>query len=108
MRKEIFYRITAILMLVTIMVPISLQFIHAFEEHSFQNQYSDGLDHIQNVGKDCAIFHQQINHNAIDLHFDFEIKAITFINEAVQNFISETVQYYTNQKSSRAPPISLV
>ncbi len=108
MRKEIFYRITAILMLVTILVPISLQFIHAFEEHSFQHQYSDGLDHIQNVGKDCANFHQQINHNVIDLQFNFELKSITFISEAIQIFVSETAQSYTNQKSSRAPPISLV
>jgi len=108
MRKEIFNRITAVLLLVTIMVPISLQFIHAFEEHPFQKQYSDGLDHIQNMGEDCAIFHQQINHNVINLYFEFEFKAIPFFNEVVPIIISEVIQKYTNQKSSRAPPISLV
>ncbi|MEN8125558.1 MAG: hypothetical protein ABFR32_10550 [Bacteroidota bacterium] len=108
MHKEIFYRITAFLMLVTLMVPISVQFIHAFETHSFQEQFSDNLDHIQNTGKDCAIFHQQINHNVIDLHFDFELKDISFFNEAIPIIVSETVQIYTRQKSPRAPPISFV
>ncbi len=108
MRKEIFYRITALFMLATIMVPISFQFIHAFETHTFQEKHSDGLDHIQNIGKDCVIFHQQINHNVIDLYFDFELKEIPFFSEAIQIVVSETVQIYTDQKSSRAPPISLV
>ncbi len=90
------------------MVPVSLQFIHTFETHTFQKQYTDSLDHIQNIGEDCAVFHQQINHNVINLHFDFELKTIPFFNESIQILVTETIQSYTSKRSSRAPPILIV
>ena len=108
MRKEILNRIITLFLLVTIMVPISLQFLHSFEKHTYKKQQTDGLENIQNIQKSCAIYHQKINHNAINLQIEFEINFLKIINQDVQLIFIESYQIYFSQKSSRAPPISLV
>lgn len=108
MRKETFNRIITLFLLVTIMVPISLQFLHSFEKHTYKKQQTDGLENIQNIQKSCAVYHQKINHNAINLQIDFEINFLKIINQDVQLIFIESYQIYFSQKSSRAPPISLV
>ena len=108
MRKETFNRIITLFLLVTIMVPISLQFLHSFEKHTYKKQQTDGVENIQNVQKSCAVYHQKINHNAINLQIDFEINFLKIINQDVQLIFIESYQIYFSQKSSRAPPISLV
>ncbi len=108
MRKETFNRIITLFLLVTIMVPISLQFLHSFEKHTYKKQQTDGLENIQNIQKSCAVYHQKINHNAINLQIDFEINFLKIINQDVQLIFIESYQIYFGQKSSRAPPISLV
>ncbi|MEN8187608.1 MAG: hypothetical protein ABFR05_10815 [Bacteroidota bacterium] len=108
MSKQLFHRITALLLLGFLLAPISIQFIHATEKHTFNEKFSDGLDHIQNIEKDCAIYHHQINHNAVDLYFDFKIDVFPVLNRDIQIVLTEIHQNYTNQKSSRAPPVSFV
>jgi hypothetical protein len=108
MRKEIINRIISVFLLVTLMVPISLQFIHAFKPHEIHKHFSNDLDHIQNPGADCAVFHKQINHNVIDLYFDFEIKIFPETNQIVQVILTETHQIFIPKRSSRDPPFSVV
>jgi hypothetical protein len=108
MRKEIFNRIISVFLLVTLLVPISLQFIHAFKPHEIHKQYSDDLSHIQNPGPDCAVFHKQINHNVIDLYFDFEITLFPEFHHIPQVILTESHQNFISQRSSRDPPLSFV
>ncbi len=108
MQKQTLHRIFSFLLLVIILAPVSIQFIHSFENHTYHKTFSDGLDHIQNTEKDCAIFHNKINHNVIDLNFNFELKIFPFFNDDVQIIISETQQKFIKLNSSRAPPISFV
>ncbi|RUA06597.1 MAG: hypothetical protein DSY82_09460 [Flavobacteriia bacterium] len=108
MKKQIFHRITALLFLATILVPISIQFVHSFQEHHFRSVLSDEYDQIQHVEKNCAVFHHQINFNAIDLSFHFKLKSFQFITPDVQ--LPETLKIcnFSGQKSSRGPPASFV
>ncbi len=108
MQKQTLHRIFSFLLLVIILAPVSIQFIHSFENHIYHKTFSDGLDHIQNTEKDCAIFHNKINHNVIDLEFNFELKTFSFFNDDIQIIISETQQKFIKLNSSRAPPISFV
>lgn len=108
MSKETFNRIITLFLLVIIIIPISLQFIHSFETHSFNKQQAEDIEYIQNIKDNCAVYHQKINHNTIDLHFDFVIKISQTINQDIQIILVESYQCYTSQKSSRAPPISFV
>jgi len=108
MRKQAFYRITAFLLLVFLLAPISIQFAHAFEDHNYHHLAPDGHDQIQNTEINCALFHQQINHIAIDITYDFTLNTVQFFNEDLQIIVRETVQNYIKRKSSRAPPVSFV
>ncbi|NOQ92781.1 MAG: hypothetical protein GQ552_08725 [Flavobacteriaceae bacterium] len=108
MNKAIIHRITSVLLLVTLLVPVSLQFIHSFETHSFQSQRLEGLDNIQKTPKNCAIYHQQINHNVVDLNFDFELTLPVFLITDFQLIDAKPIQTTSHFKSSRAPPISFV
>jgi len=108
MKKQILHRITALLLLATILVPISIQFLHSFEEHHFKTVLSDEYDQIQHVEKSCAVFHHQINFNAIDLSFHFELRSYPFINPDIQLPDTQKIRYYSGKRSSRAPPVSFV
>jgi len=108
MRKKTLHRIFSILLLVTVLTPVSIQFIHSFENHTYHKTFSDNLDHIQNTEKDCAVFHTKINPNVIDFNFNFELQIFPLFNSVVQIIISETQQKFIQLKSSRAPPISFV
>lgn len=108
MHKEILHKIISFFLLVTFMAPISLQFIHAFKPHEIRKHYSDNRFQIHKPGTDCAIFHKQINHNIIDLHFDFELKIFPENYQIVQINLTETQQNFIYKSSSRAPPVSFV
>ena len=108
MQKQKLHRIFSFLLLVIILTPVSIQFVHSFEIHTYHKIFSDDLDHIQNAEKDCAVFHNKINHNVIDLNFNFELKNFPFFNDDVQIIISETQQKFIKLNSSRAPPIPFV
>ncbi len=108
MKKQILHRITALLFLTIVLVPISIQFVHSFQEHHFRSVLSDQYDQIQKVEKSCASFHQQINFNAIDLSFHFELKSFQYITPDIQLPDTQKIRNYSGQKSSRGPPTSFV
>lgn len=108
MSKETFNRIITLFLLVIIIIPISLQFIHSFETHSFNKQQADDIESIQNIKNNCAVYHQKINHNTIELHFDFDISLLQIVNQDIQKVFVESERTFSNKKSSRAPPISFV
>jgi hypothetical protein len=104
MRKAFLNRVFSVFLLVTFMVPVSIQFIHAFKPHSFHRQHTGDHDQIQNPEESCAIFHKQINHNAIDLYFDFELTVYQEHGRKILIPLTETHQYFIHKTSSRAPP----
>ncbi len=108
MKMKKFKEITSFFLLVLLLAPLSIQLIHATEEHNYREIFSDGLHHIQHIEKNCAFYHHQINHNAIDLYFDFEIDLFPELHQDIQVILTETKQNYTKYSSSRAPPISFV
>lgn len=108
MSKELFNKVTAFMLLVFLLTPFFIQLIHATEDHTYRERFYDGLNHIQHIENDCAIYHHQINHNAVDLHFDFEIVLFTVLDQDVQIILTETKQNHIKHNSSRAPPISFV
>jgi len=108
MSKQLFNRVTAFLLLVFLLTPIFIQLIHSTEDHTFREKFSDGLHHIQHIENDCAVYHHQINHNAVNLYFYFEIDLLPLFNQDIIVTPTETKQSYINYSSSRAPPISFV
>ena len=108
MSKELLNKITAFMLLVFLLTPFFIQLIHATEDHSYREKFYDGSKHIQNIENDCAVYHHQINHNAFDLHFDFEISLFSAVNQDIQIILTETKQNHLKHSSSRAPPISFV
>ncbi len=108
MQKKSLHIKFSFLLLAIILAPVFIQFIHSFENHTYHETFSDGLDHIQNAENDCAVFHNKINHNVIDLNFNSELKTFLFFNDNIQIIICETQQNYIELNSSRAPPISFV
>ncbi len=108
MGKIYFNRVTAILLLVFLLTPIFIQLIHATEDHTYREIFSDDLNHIQHIENDCAVYHLQINHNAVDLYFNFEIDLLPELTQNIQVILTETKQNYIKYSSSRAPPISFV
>ena len=108
MGKIYFNRVTAILLLVFLLTPVFIQLIHATEDHTYREMFSDDLNHIQHIENDCAVYHHQINHNVVDLYFNFEIDLFPELNQNIQVILTETKQNYVKHSSSRAPPISFV
>ena len=108
MKTDLFKKFISFFLLVILLAPISIQLIHATEDHSYRENFSDGLHHIQHIENDCAAYHHQINHNAIDLYFYFEINLFHELNQDIQIILTETIQNYLKYNPSRAPPISFV
>lgn len=95
-------------MLLALLLPFAVQFMHSFEKHEHSVCNAQNIIHFDTHEIDCAVFHFKINTNTIT----FESK-ITFIENDFdfENNYSEiqklkAVRLYF--KSSRAPPFLLV
>lgn len=108
MSRIYFNRVISILLLVFLLTPIFIQLIHATKDHTFHEKFSDDLQHIQHIENDCAVYHHQINHNVVNLYFNFEVELFPELNQNIQLILTETKQNYVKYSSSRAPPISIV
>lgn len=95
-------------MLLALLLPFAVQFIHSFEKHEHSVCNAQNIIHFDSHEIDCSVFHFKINTNTID----FESK-ITFIENDLefQKIYSKIEQLKVVKlyfKSSRAPPFLLI
>ena len=103
---KIRHTISSVLLL-AVLLPFAVQFIHAFEKHEHLTCNSQNKIHFDTHEVDCSVFHFKINTNKIN----FE-SGITFLENdfEFEKIYSQTLQlkavklYY---KASRAPPFLL-
>lgn len=104
--KNLYKHIISSVLIITVLLPFAVQFLHTFEHHDHFCSEKD--IHIDSHELDCDVFHFKINQNSVD----FSSEAILIENNNFKNklfnieeqFFSVQVQY----KSSRAPPILLL
>ena len=106
--KKNIKNIVASVLLLTLLLPFAVQFIHSFEKHEHTVCNAQNIIHFDTHEIDCSVFHFRIDTNTID----FETKIIFLENDfGFEKIYSETqknkaVTLYF--KSSRAPPFLLV
>lgn len=93
-------------MIITVLLPFAVQFLHAFEHH--EHICSENDIHIDTHELNCSVFHFKINQNTVDFPSD----AFFTENNTLKNiiFTIEEGKALTNlqYKSSRAPPFLLL
>ena len=103
--KKFLKNIISSVLIITVLLPFAVQFVHSFEHHD--HICSDNDIHIDTHELNCSVFHFHINQNSID----FSSEEILTQNTTSENIFftleerksSVNLQY----KSSRAPPILL-
>lgn len=102
------HRIFALLLLLVIIVPITIQTVHAFENHEHTVCTATDIKHIHNQDIDCSVFHFQIQLNIFDFSTDYEFINFPIVDQNFDNYTPSTYHTYLISKSSRGPPYFIV
>lgn len=104
--KNLFKHIISSVLIITVLLPFAVQFLHSFEHH--EHICSENDIHIDSHELDCSVFHFKINHNSIDFSSE-EILFENNISESNIFTIEESKSLVSlHYKSSRAPPFLLL
>ncbi len=106
--KRKFKHIISSVLLVAVLLPFAVQFIHSFKKHEHSVCNAQNKVHFDIHEIDCSVFHFIINTNAVN--FESEITFLDNDFDFEKNYSEKlkikTVELYF--KSSRAPPFLLV
>ena len=104
--KQLLKNIISSVLIITVLLPFAVQFLHSFEHH--EHICSENDIHIDTHELNCAVFHFKINQNSID----FISEEISLQKETSKNNIptieEQTYAVQLYYKSSRGPPFLLL
>ena len=102
------HRCFALLLLFVIVIPITIQAVHALEKHEHTVCNAVDVKHIHSQDIDCDFFHFQIQQDTVALASNFENSTIQHATEILDNYLPSDYQLHLTSKSSRAPPYFIV
>lgn len=108
MKNNYLHKFFAFTLVLIVLIPITVQAVHALDNHKHQICTAIDVKHIHQQDIDCSIFHQQIDNNSFDLSTNFEaydpqLIACEFDAYKEPNYTSDS-----NTKSSRGPPYFII
>jgi len=106
-KKEIKHIILSVL-LVAVLLPFVVQFIHLLEKHEHSVCNVQNKVHFDIHEIDCSVFHFIIHTNAVNSESEISFLEINFDFEKNYSEIQKNKAVKLNFKSSRAPPFLLV
>ena len=108
MKTHFTHRIFALLLLLVIVVPITIQTVHAFEKHEHTVCTATDIKHIHNQDIDCSVFHFQIQQDVFDFSTGYELVNFIIVTQKFNNYSPSKYHTYLISKSSRGPPCFIV
>ena len=108
MKTHYRHRIFALLLLLVIVVPITIQTVHAFEKHEHTVCSAKDIKHIHNQDIDCSVFHFQLQQDIFEFSTDYEFVNFQSVTQSFDNYTPLEYHTYLISKSSRAPPYFIV
>lgn len=87
-----------------LILPATIQLVHAFEQHEHVVCTSEVEQHIHENDLECALCHLQAQNHAIDFHKETEVIPPQFYTTNQEQTTSKYIPVVLHQKSSRAPP----
>ncbi|MFD0762630.1 hypothetical protein ACFQZW_11090 [Lutibacter aestuarii] len=108
MIKQFYKHIISKVLIIAVLLPFAVQFIHSFENHSHHVCNAQNIVHFDTHEIDCSVFHFKINSNAIDFSSTHKLVDKQINNSSIycseESFSSTNIQH----KSSRAPPFLMI
>jgi hypothetical protein len=95
-------------LLVALLLPFAVQFIHSFEKHEHSVCNAQNIIHFDSHEIDCSVFHFKINTNTIDFENKITFTENDFKFQKIHSQIEEFKAVTLYFKSSRAPPFLLI
>jgi len=108
MIKEFLHKIISIWIVILVMLPMSVQFAHALEDHSHDICKENAMQHFHKHEIECEFDHYIFKTNAVSFN-DFVQDKITIHSIGVPVHYSNTVYKSSLLKlNSRGPPCSII
>lgn len=104
--KNLFKHIISSALIITVLLPFAVQFLHSFEHHD--HFCSENDIHIDIHELDCSVFHFHINQNSIDFPSEEILTEITVSENIIFTIEEQKSSVNLHYKSSRAPPYLLI
>lgn len=91
-------------LVITILLPFAVQFIHSFSTHEQSFCHAQNKAHFDTHEFDCAVFHFKINTNTVDFSLLVLKNHIFKIEEKITSVENQISSIKLELTSSRAPP----
>lgn len=104
--KNLFKHIISSVLIITVLLPFAVQFLHSFEHHD--HICSENDIHIDTHELDCSVFHFKINQQSIDFSSEEFLSENTTSNNKLFTIEEQIFAVHIQYKSSRAPPFLLI
>lgn len=105
--KKIQKYIISNVLIITVLLPFVVQFIHSFEHHS-HDVCTIVETHLHEHEVDCSVFHFKINQNSIDFSSEVILTENTSSETIIISSDAQIASIKLTHKSSRAPPSLLI
>jgi hypothetical protein len=107
-KKHYLHRVLAFLYAAIVFLPISIQAVHAFENHEHTICTAKDIKHIHELDAECGLNHAQINTGAFDFPKSFVALSVNPPTPVFIPYLQIHSSPKLYSKSSRAPPVIIV
>jgi len=104
--KNLFKHIVSSVLMITVLLPFAVQFLHAFEHHD--HVCSENDIHIDSHELDCSVFHFKINQNTVVFASEEKLSENNISTNNIFTIEERKSSVNLQYKSSRAPPFLLL
>lgn len=104
--KKFTKHIVTSVLLIAVLLPFAVQFIHSFENHEHICDVNDL--HLDEHKIECSIFHFKINQDSIDFSTEVVFSENDNSNKLILSSESQQTSFQYFNKASRAPPSLLL
>lgn len=108
MEKTISHKVISIWVVIVLLLPLSIQFVHAFENHELSNCNEQYIQHLHEKHIECKSNHFLLNTNASFQSEVFKLYSPTYAITKPLFFTYESKEIHLFSKSSRAPPTVII
>jgi len=104
--KKLFKHIISSVLIITVLLPFAVQFLHTFEHH--EHICSENDIHIDSHEIDCSVFHFKINQHSIKFPSEENLSENNTSKNKLFTIEEQVPTVHIQYKSSRAPPFLLL
>jgi len=103
-RTHILGKISAVVLVFALMLPVSIKFFHIFENHLHEVCLSKDAKHIHQLEKDCEFYKFKLSNHFSIKQFEYQIPIITEETMEITSPYSFLSDYQKLHFTLRGPP----